>query len=58
MPRLAELSAEPKSVKISYTDLPDVSQIIFVGANIRTVTAIHRWFGAQRSERDSDARTE
>jgi hypothetical protein len=58
MPGLAELSAEPKSLKVSYADVPNGGKITFEGANIRIVTAIHRWFGAQLSEHGADATAE
>ena len=58
MPGLAELSADAKGLKVSYADTPNGGKIIFEGANIRIVTAIHRWFGAQLSEHGADAKAE
>ncbi len=58
MPGLSELAAEPKSIKVSYRDVANGGQITFEGANLRMVTAIHRWFGAQLSEHGADAKSE
>ncbi len=58
MPGIAELSANPSKVKVSYSDLPEGAQIIFEAKDLSMVTAIHRWFGAQLSEHGSDAKAE
>jgi len=58
MPGLAELSANPSKVKVSYAELPAGAQITFETKDLSILTAIHRWFGAQLSEHGADARTE
>jgi hypothetical protein len=58
MPGIAELSADPSKVKVSYSELPEGAQIIFETKELSMVTAIHRWFGAQLSEHGADAKAE
>jgi hypothetical protein len=58
MPGLAELQANPSAIEVSYNALPDGGQISFKTNDLRMLTAIHRWFGAQLSEHGADARAE
>ena len=58
MPGLAELRSNPSKVKVSYSELPAGAQLTFEAKNLSTITAIHRWFGAQLSEHGADARAE
>ena len=58
MPGLRKLAEAPKNIKVTYADVPNGGKITFEGANIRVVTAIHRWFGAQLSEHGADAKAE
>ena len=58
MPGLAELQANPFAVEVSYSELPAGGQISFKTDDLRILTAIHRWFGAQLSEHGADARAE
>ena len=58
MPGLLELQANPSEVKVSYKELPAGARIRFDTQDLRMLTAIHRWFGAQLSEHGADARAE
>jgi hypothetical protein len=58
MPGLQEIEAGAARIKVSYADLPTGAQITFQTADVRLVTAIHRWFGAQLSEHGADAKAE
>lgn len=58
MPGLAELQASPSAVEVSYSELPAGGQLRFETHDLRHLTAIHRWFGAQLSEHGADARAE
>lgn len=58
MPGLAELRANPLKVQVSYSELPAGAQITFETKDLRMLTAIHRWFGAQLSEHGEDAKAE
>jgi len=58
MPGLKELTQGAAGIKISYRDLPDGGEITFETADLRLLTAIHRWFGAQLSEHGADAKAE
>lgn len=58
MPGLAELQAKPSAVEVSYQALPAGAQLSFKTKDLRMLTAIHRWFGAQLSEHGADARAE
>lgn len=55
MPGVKEFAAGAAQIKIEYTALPDGAQITFTTADLRLVTAVHRWFGAQLSDHGSDA---
>ncbi|NVK43516.1 MAG: hypothetical protein HWE39_19905 [Oceanospirillaceae bacterium] len=58
MPGLADLQANPAAVEVSYSELPAGAQLTFETKDLRLLTAIHRWFGAQLSEHGADARAE
>jgi hypothetical protein len=58
MPGLAELQAGAAGISVSYAKLPQGGAITFVTTELRLLTAIHRWFGAQLSEHGADARAE
>jgi hypothetical protein len=58
MPGLQELGAGSSSIKVAYTALSIGAEIEFDTSDLRLLTAIHRWFGAQLSEHGSDARAE
>jgi hypothetical protein len=58
MPGLAELRANPSKVKVTYAELPHGARLTFETEDLRLLTAIHRWFGAQLSEHCADARAE
>ena len=58
MPGLKELQAGAAKIMVSYSALPTGAEITFKTADIRLLTAIHRWFGAQLSEHGADARAE
>lgn len=58
MPGLREMQAGAPRMQIAYRALPNGAEIRFQAKDIRLVTAIHRWFGAQLSEHGADARAE
>lgn len=58
MPGLHEMEAGAKRIRITYEPLPNGAEIRFRTRDIRMVTAVHRWFGAQLSEHGADARPE
>jgi hypothetical protein len=58
MPGLREMQAGAPAMQITYRALPNGAEIRFQAKDIRGVTAIHRWFGAQLSEHGADARAE
>ena len=55
MPGVRELTAGAAQIQIEYAALPDGAQITFTTRDLRLITAIHRWFGAQLSDHGSDA---
>jgi hypothetical protein len=55
MPGLQELRSGAKRIQISYRPLPAGAELRFKTRDIRLITAIHRWFGAQLSEHGADA---
>ena len=55
MPGVKELAAGVAQIKIEYAALPNGAQITFTTQDLRLITAIHRWFGAQLSDHGSDA---
>jgi hypothetical protein len=58
MPGLKELEQGASHVKVSYKALPNGAEISFETTDLRLLTAVHRWFGAQLSEHGADARAE
>ena len=58
MPGLKDLQALAASVTITYNDMPLGASLTFATTDLRALTAIHRWFGAQLSEHGADARAE
>ena len=55
MPGLKELSAGAALVTVTYASTPQGAEITFTTTDLRLLTAIHRWFGAQLSEHGADA---
>ena len=55
MPGIRELAADPSHFNVKYTTLRNGAQIAFSSRDMRVITAIHRWFGAQLSEHGADA---
>ena len=58
MPGLKEIQAGAASIKVAYAELPLGAAITFETRDVRLLTALHRWFGAQLSEHGADARAE
>ena len=58
MPGLRDLQLGAKQISVSYSALPEGAEIVFQTQDIRLLTAIHRWFGAQLSEHGADAKAE
>ena len=58
MPGLKELHAGASHIKVSYSALPNGAEIILKTTDLKLLTAIHRWFGAQLSEHGADAKAE
>lgn len=58
MPGLQELQAGASRIKVSYSPLSTGAEIIFTTTDIKLLTAVHRWFGAQLSEHGADAKAE
>jgi len=55
MPGVNELAAGVDKINIEYAAVSDGAQITFTTQDIRLITAIHRWFGAQLSDHGADA---
>jgi hypothetical protein len=55
MPGIQELSVGASQIRITYSELPNGAQIDFVTEDLKLITAIHKWFGAQLSDHGSDA---
>lgn len=55
MPGVGDLAQGAASVNIEYSELPAGAQITFTTDDLRLLTALHRWFGAQLSDHASDA---
>ena len=55
MPGLKDLHAGAAQIKVTYSALPTGAEITFATKDLRLLTAIHRWFGAQLSEHGADA---
>jgi len=58
MPGLATLRANAPRIAVTYGELPRGARITFETDDLRLLTAIHRWFGAQLSEHGADARSQ
>jgi hypothetical protein len=58
MPGLKQLQQDAAKITVAYKALTDGGEITFVTADLRALTAIHRWFGAQLSEHGDDAKAE
>ena len=58
MPGLTELHSGASRIRVSYASLPTGAQITFATTDLRLLTAVHRWFGAQLSEHGADATAE
>jgi len=58
MPGLDILRDNAQGISVSYAEIPNGAQITFETSDLRLLTAIHRWFGAQLSEHGADARAE
>jgi hypothetical protein len=58
MPGLKELQQGAASIKVSYATVPAGAEIEFETADLRLLTSLHRWFGAQLSEHGADAKAE
>jgi hypothetical protein len=58
MPGLKELQSGASHIKVSYASFPAGAEITFETTDLRLLTALHRWFGAQLSEHGADARAE
>lgn len=58
MPGLKELQGGASHIKVSYSSLPNGAEITFETKDMRLLTAVHRWFGAQLSEHGADAKPE
>ena len=58
MPGLKELQDGSSQIKVTYAEMPGGAQIFFETTNLRLLTAVHRWFGAQLSEHGADAKAE
>lgn len=57
MPGIRELSAGAADLSVKYAPLPGGAEIVFSSPDIRLITAVHRWFGAQLSDHGADATT-
>lgn len=58
MPGLNELQRGASHIRVSYRPLPNGAEIVFETTDLRLLTAVHRWFGAQLSEHGADAKAE
>lgn len=58
MPGLPELRAGARRIHITYRPLANGAEIRFRTSDLKLITAVHRWFGAQLSEHGADARPE
>jgi hypothetical protein len=54
-PGVNDLAQAAGRVSIEYSDIPAGARITFTTAELKLVTALHRWFGAQLSDHASDA---
>jgi hypothetical protein len=58
MPGLHALEANNAHIRVSYSQISDGGQITFLTHDLKSLTAVHRWFGAQLSQHGADARAE
>lgn len=58
MPGLKALEAAGRKIRVTYRAVPAGAEITFETTDLRLLTEIHRWFGAQLSEHGADARAE
>ncbi len=58
MPGLRALHANAARIRVTYAQLPDGAQITFHTRDLASLTAVHRWFGAQLSQHGADAKAE
>lgn len=58
MPGLRDMQEGAPRMQITYRPLPDGAEIRFRARDVKLVTAVHRWFGAQLSEHGADAQAE
>jgi len=58
MPGLADVKANAADITVSYSEVQNGAEIVFSAKDLHTITAIHRWFGAQLSEHGADATSE
>ena len=58
MPGLKELRSGASHSEVSLTLLPAGAEIIFESSDLHSLSALHRWFGAQLSEHGADAKAE
>lgn len=58
MPGLKDLQAGAARIKVTYAEVPTGAEIAFLTPDLKLLTALHRWFGAQLSEHGTDARAE
>ena len=55
MPGVRELAEGRDEISVEYSEAPSGGQIVFMTKDLRLLTALHRWFGAQLSDHASDA---
>ena len=55
MPGVKELGEGAARVQVDFQPLSNGAQIVFATEDLRLITALHRWFGAQLSDHGADA---
>jgi hypothetical protein len=55
MPGLSALQAGAAKISVTYTPLQDGAQLTYTTDDLRLITALHQWFGAQLSDHGQDA---
>jgi hypothetical protein len=58
MPGLKDLHDGASQIKVSYSALSTGAEITFKTTDLKLLTAVHRWFGAQLSAHGADAKAE
>jgi len=58
MPGIRDLQSGSAHLEVSYARIPGGAEISFRTTDLRLITALHRWFGAQLSEHGADARAD